>query len=151
MINIAGINLDIALKYPGYPIRLQKLEGQTKVFDPVRKAWFVLSPEEFVRQHVINYLCVHKAVPSGMISVEKQVELNGQLKRYDLVIYKNSLPCLVVECKAPYIALSPEVAEQALRYNLILKAPYLMISNGLQDLIYKEGSLIKELTVYSEW
>lgn len=139
------------MKYPSYPIQVQKQEGQTKVFDPIRKAWFVLSPEEFVRQHLLHYLCNIKQVPAGMVSVEKQLELNGQLKRYDIVVYKKQWPVLLVECKAPYIALAEHTAEQALRYNLILKAPYLMISNGLSDFIFKEGKRISELPDYSHW
>lgn len=139
------------LKYPSYPIQVQKQVGQTKVFDPIRKAWFVLSPEEFVRQHLLNYLCTVKQVPPGMISVEKQVELNGQFKRYDVVVYKNSAPCLVVECKAPFVNLDVSVAEQAQRYNLTLKAPYLLITNGLQEFIFCGAVKLDELPPYASW
>lgn len=132
-------------------MKLRRQDTQTQVFDPIRKAWFVLSPEEFVRQHLLHYLCESKQVAPGMISVEKQLELNGQLKRYDIVVYKKQLPVLLVECKAPYIALEEQTAEQALRYNLILQAPYLMISNGISDFIFKEGKRISELPDYSKW
>ncbi len=75
--------------------------------------------------------------------------LNGQKKRYDIVVYKNLKPFLVVECKAPFISLDDEVTEQALRYNLILKAEYLMISNGIQDKLYKGKVKIEELPIYT--
>ncbi len=107
------------------------------IFDEIRRKWLVLTPEEWVRQHVLNYLVKEKKIPPALISVEKELILNGISKRYDIVVYKRDLaPWLIVECKAPYIALNREVVEQALRYNLVLKAPYLMISNGVADLLF---------------
>jgi hypothetical protein len=101
----------------------------------------VLSPEEWVRQHVLNFLVTHKKFPVSSIAVEKQIVLNEQSKRFDIVVYNQRKPFLVVECKAPFIALDESVIEQALRYNLVLKAEYVMISNGIQDFIYKGKTL----------
>ncbi len=129
-------------------MRLEKRGASTYVFDPIRKAWFVLSPEEFVRQHLINYLCNIKHFPASLLSVEKQVVLNGQNKRYDVVVYRDLKPLLVVECKAPFVVLNDIVTEQALRYNLILKAEYLMISNGIHDKTYKGQTLLQDLPDY---
>jgi len=137
--------LNIALKYPQVKLQLKKEGAQTLVFDVIRKAWFVLSPEEWVRQHVIHYLLEVKHFPASLISVEKQLILNQQSKRYDIVVYRGLKPLLVVECKAPFVGLDNAVAEQALRYNLVLNADYLMISNGVQDWIYKGQTLLSDL------
>ncbi len=130
-------------------MRLEKRGTSTYVFDPIRKAWFVLSPEEWVRQHLIHYLVEIKKFPASLISVEKQVLLNQQSKRYDIVVYRNLNPLLVVECKAPFVGLDNAVADQALRYNLVLKADYLMISNGVQDRIYKGQTLLQDLPEFN--
>lgn len=141
--------MNIAIKYPQVKLQLKKQGEQTLVFDVIRKAWFVLSPEEWVRQHLIHYLVEIKKFPVSLISVEKQVMLNLQSKRYDIVVYRDLKPLLVVECKAPFIGLDTSVAEQALRYNLVLKAEYLMISNGVQDWIYKGQTLLQDLPEYT--
>ena len=141
--------MNIPIKYPQVKLQLKKQGTQTLVFDVIRKAWFVLSPEEWVRQHLIHYLIAVKQFPASLISVEKQVLLNQQSKRYDIVVYRDLKPLLVVECKAPFVGLDSGVAEQALRYNLVLKAEYLMISNGVEDWIYKGQTLLKDLPEYT--
>lgn len=138
------------LKYPVFDMRLKKSKSNTQVFDPIRKKWFVLTPEEWVRQHLINYLVKVRKYPSSSISVEKQIQLNDLTKRYDVVVYdKYRQPFLVVECKAPYIELDQSVIDQALRYNLILKAEFIMISNGLTDHIYDKNKTKLELPDYN--
>lgn len=103
----------------------------------MRKKWLVLTPEEWVRQHLLNYLVSVKKIPASSIAVEKEIMLNDLRKRYDVVVYTNELkPYLVAECKAPYIALNQAVIEQALRYNLTVGAELLMISNGVSDLVF---------------
>jgi len=128
--------LDLKLKYSPFNVRLKKRGGQTYIFDFIRKKWLVLTPEEWVRQHVLNYLVNEKKFPASTISIEKELLLNGQKKRYDIVVYKNLQPYLIVECKAPYILLDRSVVEQAWRYNLIVKADLLMITNGVSDLVF---------------
>lgn len=118
-------------------MRLKKLAEQTYIFDFIRKKWLILTPEEWVRQHLLNYLVTEKKIPASSISIEKELILNDLKKRYDVVVYTRQLkPYLIVECKAPYIALNKEVVEQALRYNLTVKADLLMISNGVSDLVF---------------
>ncbi len=129
--------LDLALKYPPFDVRLKKQGGQTFIFDFIRKKWLVLTPEEWVRQHVLNYLVSVKKMPASSISIEKELLLNDLKKRYDIVVYSQTLsPQLIVECKAPYIALDKTVVEQALRYNLVVKASLLMITNGVSHLVF---------------
>lgn len=141
--------MSLQLKYPSFNVQVKNLKGQTKIFDPIRKQWFVLTPEEWVRQHVLNYLIVIKKYPASLISVEKEVILNGLKKRYDIVIYKKDLsPFLIVECKAPYIELDISTIEQAQRYNLTLKANYLMTTNGIVDFVFDLKNQIIDLPDY---
>ena len=109
----------------------------------------ILTPEEWVRQHLLNYLVKAKNFSPAFISVEKELILNDLKKRYDVVIYTQQLkPYLIVECKAPYIELDKTVVEQALRYNLTIKAELLMISNGVSDLVFNSQNKIVELPDY---
>jgi hypothetical protein len=125
--------------------------GRPYIFDFVRRKWLALTPEEWVRQHVLNFLVNVKKYPASVISVEKELVLNDLKKRYDIVIYDRGLkPYIIVECKAPYIALNRSVLDQALRYNLILKAPLLMISNGMSDLVFNAGNEVIELPAHGE-
>ena len=129
-------------------MRLKKLAEQTYVFDAIRKKWLVLTPEEWVRQHLLNYLITEKQIPPSSISVEKELMLNGLKKRYDVVVYTRQLkPYLIVECKAPYVELNKDVVEQALRYNLTVQAELLMITNGVSDLIFNARNEVTELPV----
>ncbi len=129
--------MNLPLKYPLFNTKLKKEKGKTYIFDEVRKKWLLLTPEEWVRQHLIHFLIDQKNYPASLISIEKEIVLNDLKKRYDIVIYnKQLLPVLVIECKAPYVELDKAVVEQALRYNLIIKANYLMISNGVSDLTF---------------
>jgi hypothetical protein len=143
--------LNITLKYPLFKAKIKKQKNQTYIFDEIRKKWLVLSPEEWVRQHLINYLINHKNYPVNFISIEKELILNNIKKRYDVVIYnKQLIPKILIECKAPYIELNTGVIEQALRYNLVLKANYVMITNGVSDLIFNNLNQTLPLPEYSE-
>lgn len=102
------------------------------MFDPLRKRWVALTPEEWVRQHVANYLVQDLGCPASLISVEHTISLNGQAKRADLVVHDRAgRPLLLVECKAPAIRMDQRVLEQASRYNLVFRVPYLLVTNGL--------------------
>lgn len=118
-------------------MKLRQANGQTMIFDFIRKKWVVLTPEEWVRQHVLNYLVAEKKFAASGIAVEKELVLNDLKKRYDIVVFDRQLkPYLIVECKAPYIGLDENVVEQALRYNLTIKASLLMITNGITDFVF---------------
>ncbi|MDP1799845.1 MAG: type I restriction enzyme HsdR N-terminal domain-containing protein [Bacteroidota bacterium] len=143
--------MNLALKYPLFNTKLKKQKGQTFIFDEVRKKWLLLTPEEWVRQHLIHYLILEKKYPVSLISIEKEIILNDLKKRYDIVIYnKQLMPVVVIECKAPYIELDKNVVEQALRYNLIIKAKYLMISNGVSDITFNSLNQAVNLPDYSD-
>jgi hypothetical protein len=143
--------LNLPLKYPLFNTKLKKQKGQTFIFDEVRKKWLLLTPEEWVRQHLIQFLIQQKKYPVSLISIEKEIILNDLKKRYDFVIYNKQLkPALVIECKAPFIELDSSVVEQALRYNIIIKANYLMISNGVSDVTFNNLNQQVNLPDYSD-
>ena len=141
--------MNLTLKYPPFDVRLKKQGQQTYIFDFIRKKWLVLTPEEWVRQHLLNYLVSEKKFPVSVISIEKELYLNDLRKRYDVVVYDNQMqPSLIIECKAPYIALDRSVVSQALHYNLTVKAKFLMISNGMSDLVFNAENEVIELPDY---
>jgi hypothetical protein len=154
-VNIFKINLSslsLALKYPPFAVRVRNGNNETSIFDPIRKKWFILTPEEWVRQHLLNYLVTEKKYPASIIAIEKEIVLNDLKKRFDVVIYnKQKEPALLIECKAPYIELDNNVIEQIQRYNLTLKAPYLMITNGVSDMTFNQNNNIIELPDYENF
>jgi hypothetical protein len=114
-----------------------------------------LSPEEWVRQHLLNYLVNQKNVPASLISVEKEINLNNTRKRYDAVVYNKTMnPVLLIECKAPDVPITEVTLEQTLRYNLILGVSYLLITNGLKEHVVSvengKGKLLSTLPDYNE-
>jgi len=115
----------------------------------VRQKWVVMTPEERVRQVFILYLLNVKGFPLSHLSVEHAVTVNGMTQRYDMVVFDNELqPYMVVECKAPHIKLTQKVVEQAGRYNSILKAPLLCVTNGVEQRVFEidfEDKRIREL------
>ena len=141
--------MSLELKYPSFGVRVRNGNSKTEIFDDIRKKWFVLTPEEWVRQHVLNYLITVKKYPSSLISVEKEITLNDLKKRFDIVVYKKNLsPFLIIECKAPFIELDISTLEQAQRYNLILKADYLMITNGINDFVFDSNNKVVDFPEY---
>ena len=120
------------LNFPSYTFRLKNSENNTHIFDVIRKKFVVLQPEEWVRQHCVQYLIQEKNYPISLINVEKVVLINGLKKRYDIVVFNpDGSLALVVECKAPKVKITQAAFDQIARYNLTLKAPYLMVTNGL--------------------
>lgn len=106
-------------------------EGKTKVFDPIRKIYCALTPEEKVRQMTLYYLVEKKKYPPGLIAVEYSIKVNYQPKRCDIVVFnKLGLPAMIVECKAETVAINAKVLDQAIRYYSGLKVEYLMLTNG---------------------
>jgi len=148
--------VETGLKYPTFNIKIKYEGKKAMVFDEIRKKWVALNPEEWVRQHLINYLVTYKNVPKSLISVEKEINLNGTRKRYDLVIYNSGLvPQVLIECKAPDVLLNEQVAEQILRYNLNIGVRYLLITNGIQEVVFQvsdsETVTIRELPDFSHF
>lgn len=121
------------LNFPEYRFRFKNSENKVSIFDKIRKKFFILTPEEWVRQHTLHYLIEERGYPESLISVEKLVKVNDLNKRYDIIIYNpNGSIFLIVECKSAKVKITQEVFDQIAQYNLSLNAEYLMITNGLE-------------------
>ncbi len=126
------------IEFSKYDFDLKVENDQQFIFDLIRKKYILLTPEEWVRQHIIHYLISDYKFPKALISVEKQLLLNDLQKRTDLVLYnQHAIPKLIVECKAPAVKLSQKVLEQIARYNLVLKVPWLWVTNGKHHVLCK--------------
>ncbi|MDU1889138.1 MAG: type I restriction enzyme HsdR N-terminal domain-containing protein [Dysgonomonas sp.] len=122
----------LKLNLPPFDINVKKAEGKLTVFDALRRKYVALTPEEWVRQHFVNYLISEKGYPPSLIANEIQINLNGLVKRCDSVIYnRGASPIVIVEYKAPDIEITQAVFDQIIRYNIVLKVKYLIVSNGL--------------------
>lgn len=120
------------LNLPAYPIKITEEEGKQYIFDIVRKKYLQLTPEEWVRQHWVHYLHYEKQYPLSLISVEAGLRVNKNANRSDLLCYdRKGQKRLVVECKAPEVKITQKTFDQIARYNLTLKADFLLVSNGL--------------------
>lgn len=123
------------LNLPMCNLQIQDEKGKLSVFDALRKKYLVLTPEEWVRQHLIHFLIGYKGYPKSLFSLEKGLKYNQIQKRFDiLVLDREGQPFLLVECKAPEVRLSHKTAEQIAVYNKTVGARFLAISNGLQHL-----------------
>lgn len=106
-----------------------------RVFDIVRRRWVALTPEEWVRQNTINMLHYRLCYPLELMQVEAAITLNGLTKRCDIVVYDRAVrPWMIVECKKKSVPINQNVVDQACRYNLVLQVPYLLLTNGRQQL-----------------
>lgn len=127
-----------SLNLPSYPIKLNENNGVRSIYDPLRKKYIVLTPEEWVRQHFINFLSQHKSYPIELMANEVLLRLNSTSKRCDTVVYDKYLtPIAIIEYKAPHIKITQEVFEQIYRYNIVLRVKYLIVSNGMQHFCCK--------------
>ena len=121
------------LNFPEARLKLKETNGKTFVLDLIRKKWLQLTPEEWVRQHMINYLINNKSYPASLFSLEAGLTYNGLKKRSDILVYGiNRKPLLLVECKSTSVAINQQVVEQVSVYNTALGAAYLCVTNGLK-------------------
>lgn len=129
------------LNLPHFDPQLQQVDGKLFIFDPLRKKYLILTPEEWVRQHWINFLIHHHAYPRGLFSLEKGLKYNQLTKRTDLVVFdRESNPYLLIECKAPGVKIDKTTLSQVMTYNSTLNCPNLALSNG-QIHIFMEYSI----------
>jgi hypothetical protein len=126
--------LDLKLMDYAACLKVQVRDGKKRIWDPVRKRWVTLLPEEFVRQLTLAYLIQEKGYPAGALAVEKTLRGHHLKKRCDIIAFStHSSPILLVECKAPDIAFGMEIFLQAANYNLALQVPFLMMTNGRES------------------
>lgn len=138
----------ININFPPYEPRIKKEEDASYIFDEVRKQWVTLTPEEWVRQNFLQYIIRVENYPSSLIAVEKTIYLGELKKRFDIVVYdRKSLPWMIIECKEMNISLNQTVMEQVMRYNIHLRAPFFVITNGNQCIAYEyEKDQLRELS-----
>ena len=145
----------VSLNLPKAELKIKNSENTLYIFDIIRKKYVVLTPEEWVRQHIIHYLINSKGYPKSLIAVEKQLTINTLKKRFDILVFnKQGLPGLIIECKSPSTNISQDTFDQIARYNLKLNAALLMVTNGLihyyceLDPLNKQYIFLKDLPVY---
>jgi hypothetical protein len=137
----------LKLVLPPIEAKYKQENDKTYIFDILRKKYLFLTPEEWVRQHLIHLLINQYQYPKSLISCEKSLSYNKRLKRTDIVTYDQSgNPFLLIECKAPNIKLSKNTLHQASTYNSQLKAPFLCISNGINTLCFQINHKTQEIT-----
>ncbi len=121
----------IKIEYPEYQPGIKKEGNREFIFDELRKKWVVLTPEEWVRQNFLQYLVQVKKYPVSLIAIEKEIKLGELKKRFDIVVHdRNAKPWMIIECKEMDVSLNRSVLDQVLRYNISLRVPYLVITNG---------------------
>ena len=120
------------LSFPNYEFRLKEINQKRFIFDEIRKKYIELTPEEWVRQNCIKFLINEKKFKKNLISIERKIQLNNTTKRFDILVHDTNGGCiLLVECKAPNIKINQESFDQILRYNQVIKAEFLMVTNGI--------------------
>lgn len=123
------------LNFPvNFDFKFRKNKDKFFIYDTTRKSWLILTPEEWVRQHWIQYFLTQKGISASALVTEKKLELNGLTKRIDLLITEKTIPKILVECKAPHIKLSEKTFEQTARYNSVLNAEKIILSNGIHHI-----------------
>ncbi|GAA4304177.1 type I restriction enzyme HsdR N-terminal domain-containing protein [Compostibacter hankyongensis] len=120
----------IHIPFPEPDFTVREENGKTYIFDRIRKRMVLLSPEEWVRQNFIAYLTLALRYPAALISIEKALQLGSLNKRYDIIVYKDDRPWMMVECKEAAVEITPATLEQILRYNMALPVEYLVLTNG---------------------
>jgi hypothetical protein len=142
----------IVLQYPSYPFKIKAHHGKDQIFDPLRKSWVLLTPEEWVRQNLLQYLVQNLNYPASLIAVEKEIKLGELSKRFDIVVYKNELPWMIIECKEAKVKLNEKTMEQILQYQQVLTAQYLFMSNGHETMGAKiESGKLQALQNFPEY
>ena len=144
------------LNFPDYTFRFKSNENKPLIFDVIRKKFVSLTPEEWVRQHVIQFLITEKKYPTSLLSVEKQLTLHNEVKRYDIVVYNTDGSIhVIVECKSFNVSITQKTFDQIARYNLSLNATFLMITNGMNhyfcslDYEAKKYTFMKDIPCYT--
>lgn len=143
------------LNLPPYPFNITEHNGQYTLFDELRKKNIIITPEEWVRQHFVQYLIAHKNYPKTLIGLEGGLKLHGMARRTDILVRDtHGKKMLLVECKAPSVKITQAVFDQVARYNMVHKVPLLAVTNGLQhyychiDIANEQYAFIEELPAF---
>lgn len=121
-------------KWENLGIKTRVDKNHIYIFDPFRKKYIVATPEEEVRQFTLFKLCRDQGYPHNAFAIERQITYLRRKKRFDILVYLENQPVVLIECKAGHIALNQRVFDQVCQYNFVLKVPFLMITNGAASL-----------------
>jgi hypothetical protein len=143
----------LSIQFPEPNFRLKKEKEKDFIFDPLRKKWLLLTPEEWVRQNFVQYLVQELNYPADLIAQEKVLQLGELKKRFDILVYdKQHRPWMMIECKAPEIKLDEGVLQQVLRYHISIPVGFLVITNGQSSYGWeKKGMNLHLLAQMPEW
>ncbi len=144
----------VIINYPEPAFRIKKEQEKEYIFDPLRKKWLLLTPEEWVRQNFVQYLLQARNYPAALVAIEKELVLGELKKRFDILVYDpDHRPWMMIECKAATIKIDDTVLQQVLRYNITIPVNYLVITNGSLTYAWeRKGNkleLIDELPFYN--
>jgi len=138
----------VALNLPEFDVNLKKYEGKVWIFDVIRKKYIVLTPEEWVRQHLIHYFINQLKYPKSLIQVERGLQYNQLQKRSDIIVFgRSGNPWMIVECKSPEVELDQKSIRQVAVYNSDVKAKYVSVSNGLKHICYEAKSDLNDIVL----
>lgn len=136
-----------ALNLPAFEANITTSNGQSRIFDILRRRFVALTPEEWVRQHFVHFLIQYKGYPSALMGNEISITLNGTTRRCDSILYsKDGTPIMIMEYKAPSIPVTQKVFTQICSYNYVLRVPYLVVSNGIRHYCCKMDAASREAT-----
>lgn len=136
----------VKLDLPGFNYQIRKAEGKIWIFDIIRKKQIVLTPEEWVRQHIIHFFINELKYPKSLIKIESGLTYNQLQKRSDVVVFnREGKPWLLMECKSPDIKLNQNTVMQAAVYNNDVKAKYIAVSNGMQHVCYEVKQNVSDI------
>ena len=142
----------LKLNLPEFEVNLKKSEGKIWIFDGIRKKYLILTPEEWVRQHLINYFVNHLKYSKSLISVERGLHYNQLQKRSDITVFDRSgKPWMIVECKSPEIDLDQKTVLQVAVYNADVRAKYVSVSNGMTHICYETKKDVKDIVLMKEF
>jgi len=130
--------LESVLNFPHMDFQIRNDDGKLSVFDSLRKKFLILTPEEWVRQHMILFLINYRGYPKSLFAMEKGIHYNSLQKRFDILVRsRKGSPFLLIECKAPHVPISQKTLEQVCVYNKTIGAQFIGVSNGMNHLFFK--------------
>ena len=145
------------LNLPSYEIKIAERQGKRMIFDVLRRKYVALTPEEWVRQHFVHYLIEHKQYPQGLLANEVQLQVGDKSLRCDTLLYNmETKPRMIIEYKAPTVALSQKVFDQITVYNILLHVDYLIVSNGMQHICcrldheHQQYTYLEDIPMYQD-
>ncbi len=143
----------VSLNLPQIEYNIRKNTGKAEIFDVIRRKYVSLTPEEWVRQHMIHFLLIERNYPKGLMKVESGLDYHKRQKRSDILVYdREARPLMVVECKTFQRPLTQAAMTQAAVYNKILSARYLVITNGMKHYCAEvQENAISQLTDIPFW